>query len=96
MRRFTAPGHDDTVMLTLEEEHAPPGPAALCALGLTTRQAEVAYWVAQGKTNPEIAVILGASPRTIDKHMERILARLGFEHRAALMLGAGELLRPRR
>ena len=96
VRCFTAPGHDDTVMLALEEEHAPPGPAALCALGLTPRQAEVAYWVAQGKTNPEIAVILGASPRTIDKHMERILARLALEGRAALMLSAGEVLRPAR
>ena len=83
-------------MFALEEEHAPPGPAALLALGLTARQAEVAYWVAQGKTNPEIAVILDTSPRTIDKHMERILERLGFENRAALIVRAGELLRPRR
>jgi DNA-binding response OmpR family regulator/DNA-binding CsgD family transcriptional regulator len=95
-RRFTEPGRDDLVMLALEEEHAPPGPAALLALGLTPRQAEVAYWVAQGKTNPEIGVILGASPRTIDKHMERILARLALEGRAALMLHAGEKLRPAR
>ncbi len=94
VRRFTEPGRDDTVMLALEEEHAPPGPAALCALGLTPRQAEVAYWVAQGKTNPEIAVILATSPRTIDKHMERILERLGFENRAALIVRAGEILRP--
>ena len=93
-RRFTEPGRDDLVMLALEEEHAPPGPAALLTLGLTPRQAEVAYWVAQGKTNPEIAVILGASPRTIDKHMERILARLGVENRASLMLATSELLRP--
>lgn len=96
VRRFTEPGRDDTLMLVLEEEHAPPGPAALLELGLTPRQAEVAYWVAQGKTNPEIAVILGASPRTIDKHMERILARLALEGRAALMLHAGEKLRPAR
>lgn len=94
VRRFNEPGRDDTVMFTLEEEHAPPGPAALCALGLTPRQAEVAYWVAQGKTNPEIAVILATSPRTIDKHMERILERLSFENRAALIVRAGEILRP--
>ena len=94
-RRFTEPGRDDLVMLALEEEHAPPGPAALLALGLTPRQAEVAYWVAQGKTNPEIAIILGASPRTIDKHMERILSRLGVENRASLTLATGELLRAR-
>ena len=93
VRRFTEPGRDDLVMLALEEEHAPPGPAALLPLGLTPRQAEVAYWVAQGKTNPEIAIILGASPRTIDKHMERILARLGVENRASLIVATSERLR---
>jgi DNA-binding NarL/FixJ family response regulator len=96
VRRFTENGRDDTTMLVLEEEHAPPGPAALIALGLTPRQAEVAYWVAQGKTNPEIAVILGASPRTIDKHMERILERLGVENRASLIVKTGDILRPSR
>jgi DNA-binding NarL/FixJ family response regulator len=96
VRRFTEPGRDDLVMLALEEEHAPPGPSALLALGLTTRQAEVAYWVAQGKTNPEIAVILATSPRTIDKHMERILERLGVENRASLTLRTSEILRPSR
>jgi CheY-like chemotaxis protein/DNA-binding CsgD family transcriptional regulator len=94
VRRFTEPGRDDLVMLALEEEHAPPGPAALLTLGLTPRQAEVAYWVAQGKTNPEIAIILGASPRTIDKHMERIFARLGVENRVSLNIATAELLRP--
>jgi DNA-binding response OmpR family regulator/DNA-binding CsgD family transcriptional regulator len=95
VRRFTESGRDDLLMLALEEEHAPPGPAALLDLGLTPRQAEVAYWVAQGKTNPEIAVILGASPRTIDKHMERILARLGVENRASLIVATAERLRPK-
>jgi DNA-binding response OmpR family regulator/DNA-binding CsgD family transcriptional regulator len=93
VRRFTESGHDDLVMLALEEEHAPPGPAALLPLGLTPRQAEVTYWVAQGKTNPEIAIILGASPRTIDKHMERILERLGVENRSSLIIGTAERLR---
>lgn len=94
IRRFTEPGREDLVMLVLEERHAPPGPAALLVLGLTPRQAEVAYWVAQGKSNAETGLILGASPRTIDKHMERILKRLGLENRAALLLAAGEHLRP--
>jgi len=96
VRRFLETGRDDLAMLVLEEEYAPPGPAALLTLGLTPRQAEVAYWVAQGKTNPEIAVILGASPRTIDKHMERILERLGVENRASLIVHTSELLRPGR
>ena len=92
-RRFTEPGRDDLVMLVLEEEHAPPGPAALLSLGLTPRQAEVVYWVAQGKTNPEIGTILGASPRTIDKHMERIFERLGVENRASIIVATAERLR---
>ena len=96
VRRFAEAGRDDTVMLVLEEEHAPPGPAALIALGLTVRQAEVAYWVAQGKSNAETALILGTSPRTIDKHMERIFMRLGVENRASLIVTAGEVLRPSR
>ncbi|MBI5691379.1 MAG: response regulator [Verrucomicrobia bacterium] len=93
VRRFTEAGREDLIMLALEEERAAPGPAALLALGLTVRQAEVAYWVAQGKTNPEIAVILEASPRTIDKHMERILDRLGLENRASLIVRTADLLR---
>ena len=94
VRRFAEAGRDDTVMLVLEEEHAPPGPAALIALGLTVRQAEVAYWVAQGKSNAETALILGTSPRTVDKHMERIFPRLGVENRASLMVTVSERLRP--
>ena len=96
VRRFAEAGRDDTVMLVLEEEHAPPGPAALIALGLTVRQAEVAYWVAQGKSNPETALILGTSSRTVDKHMERIFQRLGIENRASLIVAASECLRPAR
>lgn len=94
VRRFAEAGRDDTVMLVLEEEFAPPGPAALIALGLTVRQAEVVYWVAQGKSNAETALILGTSPRTVDKHMERIFQRLGVENRASLMVTASEYLRP--
>ena len=53
------------------------------AFGLTAREAEVLYWVAQGKINRDIADILGASPATIKKHLERILAKLGVETRSA-------------
>jgi DNA-binding response OmpR family regulator/DNA-binding CsgD family transcriptional regulator len=93
VRRFTETGRDDLVMLAFEERNAPPGPSALLALGLTARQAEVAYWVAQGKSNPEIAIILGTSSRTIDKHMEHIFERLGVSNRSSLMVTVGESLR---
>ena len=52
-------------------------------LALTPRETEVLAWIAQGKTNYEIGVILGACTGTICKHVERILSKLGVENRTA-------------
>jgi DNA-binding CsgD family transcriptional regulator/CheY-like chemotaxis protein len=51
--------------------------------GLTAREAEVLYWVAKGKINRDIGDILGASPATVKKHLERIHVKLGVETRTA-------------
>lgn len=83
-------------MLVLEERGTPPGPAALINLGLTAREAEVLYWIAQGKSNPDIAIILGANVRTVHKHVEHIFQKLGVETRNAAALSALEVLRPAR
>ena len=53
------------------------------ALKLTPREAEVACWMAQGKSNRDIATILSLSPRTIDKHLEVIFTKLNVENRTA-------------
>jgi DNA-binding CsgD family transcriptional regulator len=60
--------------------------------GLTPREAEVLVWVAQGKTNPEIAGILRISPHTVRTHLERTFAKLGVETRHAAGLRAIEVL----
>jgi DNA-binding CsgD family transcriptional regulator len=57
---------------------------------LTPREREVLYWVAQGKTNPTIAIILQTSPRTIQKHLEHIYQKLGVESRTSAALAAVE------
>jgi DNA-binding NarL/FixJ family response regulator len=67
-------------------------PQPLLSLGLTPRVAEVLLWVAQGKTNPEIATILGISEQTVKKHMMEVLATLGVETRTAATLRALEIL----
>ena len=64
----------------------------LLGLGLTPREAEVLFWVAQGKTSPEIAIIVGNAPATVKKHVENITAKLGVETRLAAALKAMELL----
>lgn len=74
--------HGEEALLLLEEE-APPAPAALEALGLTRREAQVLAWLAEGKTNAEIAMILDSRPRTVGKHLERIYQKLGVETRTA-------------
>ena len=50
---------------------------------LTAREAEVLYWVVKGKINRDIGDILGASPATVKKHLERVYAKLGVETRTA-------------
>lgn len=72
-----------------------PTPAQLEPLGLTPREAEVLFWVARGKTNDEIATVLGIGRTTVKKHLESTFAKLGVENRtsAAAMalerMGAG-------
>jgi DNA-binding CsgD family transcriptional regulator len=50
---------------------------------LTMREAEVLYWVVKGKTNRDIGDILGSSPATVKKHLERVYVKLGVETRTA-------------
>jgi DNA-binding CsgD family transcriptional regulator len=65
----------------------------LKACGLTPRETEVALWLSQGKTNPEIALILSAPVRTIEKHVERILQKMGVENRAAAAVAVAAVIR---
>ena len=53
------------------------------AFKLTAREAEVLYWVVKGKTNKDIGDILGSSPMTVKKHLERVFVKLGVETRTA-------------
>ncbi len=50
---------------------------------LTAKEAEVLYWVVKGKTNKDIGDILGSSPMTVKKHLERIFVKMGVETRTA-------------
>src|SRR3984893_16834391 len=61
-------------------------------LGLTPRVAETLLWLSQGKTNGEIATILGNSESTVQKHVLEIFDKLGVETRTAASLSALEVL----
>ena len=71
-------------LLRLAKDTSADTPAEFSTeLGLTTREGEVLSWLSKGKTNRDIAQILGLSPRTVDKHLEQIYAKLGVENRTA-------------
>lgn len=70
--------------------------APLEALGLTPREAEVLLWVAQGKANAEIGVILGTSEKTVKIHVSHVLEKLSVENRTAAARLALETLSMRR
>ena len=61
---------------------------------LTAREAEVLYWVVKGKTNKDIGDILGSSPMTVKKHLERVFVKLGVETRTAAAGVAISRIRP--
>ncbi len=59
------------------------------ALGLTRRQAEALRWVALGPRGADIARLMGLSPRTVEKHLQGVYARLGVENSSQAAATAG-------
>jgi DNA-binding NarL/FixJ family response regulator len=85
----------NVTLLRLEQRNSAWGPKALRVLGLTPREAEVLYWITEGKTNPEISTILDTTLHTIKKHNNRLFAKLGVETRlAAARLALSALTSP--
>ncbi len=58
------------------------------AAPLTVREREVLNWLGGGKTDKDIAAILTISPRTVQKHLQRIYEKLGVETRTAAVVRA--------
>lgn len=77
-------------MMNAPGRTAASGPLAL-PNPLTRREMDVLEWVARGKTNRDVAEILGMSPRTVNKHLEHIYEKLGVETRTAAVAQFGRL-----
>jgi DNA-binding CsgD family transcriptional regulator len=58
---------------------------------LTSREIEILRWISDGKTNPEIAITLGISPRTVQKHVEHLFVKLNVSSRTGAAMCAVEL-----
>jgi DNA-binding CsgD family transcriptional regulator len=75
-------------LATLVDARIGPPVTAPLPAGLTPREREVVAWLGAGKTNREIAAILDASPRTVEKHLEHVYVKLGVETRTAAVMRA--------
>ncbi len=76
-------GPEELLLRIVEDEGLQPEQVLKTKLNLTVREAEVLMWLARGKANRDIGEILGLSPRTVNKHLEQIYAKIGVENRAA-------------
>ena len=54
--------------------------------GLSPREIELLSWVAQGKSNKDIGIILSISWHTVTKHLEHIYTKLGVRSRTAAVV----------
>ncbi len=80
-------------LLLLEEIELPSfSISSLELLGLTQREAEVLFWVANDKSNASIARLLDCSKGTVRKHLEHIYKKLGVQTRTAAVVVALEKL----
>jgi len=89
VRNLGKVGLGETMLLLAQATMTDGDSARLQQAALTQRESEVLSWLAKGKTNRDIAEILGMSPRTVNKHLEHIFSKLGVETRsAAAAIGA--------
>jgi DNA-binding CsgD family transcriptional regulator len=86
----------DSAQLQIWSEGGPEGHAfvepALSA-PLTKREAEVLDWLREGKTGPEIAIILGCALRTVESHVARLYRKIGVRRRTQLHFNTGMVVR---
>ncbi len=73
-----------TAMLPTMIPLSPRQVAKRASGGLTSREREVAVQIAQGQSNRAIAEMLVLSERTVEKHVENMMTKLGFAARSQI------------
>ncbi|MFZ5557802.1 MAG: helix-turn-helix domain-containing protein [Pseudomonadota bacterium] len=94
LREIPLPGIGQGSLVLLQERAVVVTPGSFQSLSVTPREREVLTWLAAGKTEREIGAILGISPRTVQKHLERLYVKLGVETRTAAVMRSLALVAP--
>jgi DNA-binding response OmpR family regulator/DNA-binding CsgD family transcriptional regulator len=84
---------DGEILLRLAIAEAAADKSALRrAFALTDRETDVLLWISAGKSNRDIAEILGLSHRTINKYLDQIYLKISVENRASAAAKAVRVL----
>jgi DNA-binding response OmpR family regulator/DNA-binding CsgD family transcriptional regulator len=90
---FFGNGSNQEIMLRLIDENTDRSIQLLREhFKVTKRESDVFFWLAQGKANREIALILEMSPRTVNKHLEQLFKKLEVDNRTSAATKAIECL----
>lgn len=82
---------EDVVEIALTETESEAAPSEKEKFGgLTAREREVAVFIAQGKSNREIAAEMTVGVKTVETYVTRILNKLGFDSRVHIATWAVE------
>ncbi len=80
-RIYITPDFDRNIIESVREK---PAKTSRSPLDLTDRQRQILQLVAEGRQNKEIADILYVSPKTVEFHRSRLMAKLGAHSVAEL------------
>ena len=96
LRLLSRVSEDETLLIIQQADPAEIERARMDKLqqrfNLTLREGEVLYWLSLGKSNRDIADILGMSYRTVDKHLEHVYTKLGVESRSSATAASARIL----
>lgn len=76
---------------TAARSESPPDPTHFERAGFSPRESEVLVWLTEGKTNAEMAALLGVTTATIKFHLTAIFNKIGVGNRLAATLYALDL-----
>ena len=80
---FSHTDNGEHLIRLIDEDSADEGTVLKDHFGITKRESDVFLWLAKGKANREIALILDMSPRTVNKHLEQLFKKLDVDNRTS-------------
>ena len=92
VRYISQTGNDEFLLQLIDLDQSSSVELLRSSLNLTEREGDVLLWIANGKTNREIGMILNMSPRTVNKHLEQVFKKLSVDNRTAAAVVAVKYL----